>query len=79
MAKRVREVPNIPSRRPTYPWDDWADGSIWELTQGEDFDVTVFSLRNQCYMIAVKRGLKCETHIHGEKLYIQFYEKEEEQ
>jgi|SRR5215467_4767655 len=22
----------------TYPWDDWFDGDIWELKQGDDFD-----------------------------------------
>jgi hypothetical protein len=21
-----------------YPWDEWLDGDIWQLTQGEDFD-----------------------------------------
>lgn len=21
-----------------YPWDDWFDGDIWQLTHGEDFD-----------------------------------------
>src|SRR5262245_12280937 len=22
----------------SYPWDDWFDGDIWELKQGEDFE-----------------------------------------
>jgi hypothetical protein len=26
--------------RNRYPWDDWFDGDIWKLTQGEDFDTS---------------------------------------
>ena len=30
-------TPPDSSRR--YPWDEWLDGDIWELTFGEDFDM----------------------------------------
>jgi hypothetical protein len=26
--------------RNRYPWNDWFDGDIWKLTQGEDFDTS---------------------------------------
>jgi hypothetical protein len=26
------------SEKATYPWDEWLDGDIWQLTSGEDFD-----------------------------------------
>jgi len=26
------------SEKATYPWDEWFDGDIWQITQGEDFD-----------------------------------------
>ena len=26
------------SEKATYPWEDWFDGDIWQLTQDEDFD-----------------------------------------
>jgi hypothetical protein len=26
------------SEKATYPWDEWLDGDIWELRQGEDFE-----------------------------------------
>jgi len=26
------------SDKATYPWDEWLDGDIWQLTSGEDFD-----------------------------------------
>lgn len=26
------------SDKATYPWDEWLDGDIWELTHGEDFE-----------------------------------------
>lgn len=25
------------TEKATYPWDEWLDGNIWKLTQGEDF------------------------------------------
>lgn len=27
-----------PNEKAVYPWDEWLDGDIWELRQGEDFD-----------------------------------------
>jgi len=27
-----------PNEKAVYPWDEWLDGDIWQLTQGEDFD-----------------------------------------
>lgn len=26
------------SDKATYPWDEWLDGDVWQLTSGEDFD-----------------------------------------
>src|SRR5882672_3598278 len=26
------------SEKATYPWDEWFDGDIWQITCGEDFD-----------------------------------------
>jgi hypothetical protein len=40
MAKRstLTELPPAPRRRGKVDWDEVTDGTIWELTQGEDFD-----------------------------------------
>ena len=28
-----------------YPWDEWLDGRVWELVQGEDFDAKPNTLK----------------------------------
>ena len=35
MARRLEAFPASASAR--YPWDQWLDGSPWELVRGEDF------------------------------------------
>lgn len=43
MATKLKEfdfsAPNTltTDKKPVYHWDQWLDGDIWELTQGEDF------------------------------------------
>lgn len=44
-----------------YDWDHWLDGSIWELTQGLDFQRTVEEFRNVVYVTAARRGIKVRT------------------
>ncbi len=39
---------NAPGRRrEAYPWDDWTNGKIWKITQGEDFEVRMSSMQSQ--------------------------------
>src|ERR1043166_1760081 len=35
MAKHLESFPSASARR--YPWDQWLDGSVWQLFPGEDF------------------------------------------
>ncbi len=44
-------------RRGKYPWDQWFDGRIWKVIQGEDFDVAVNSMRAAIYQNAKNNGL----------------------
>lgn len=46
-----------------YPWDEWFDGSVWRLRQGEDFDVNCESMRSAIYMAAYRKKYKVKTHI----------------
>lgn len=72
MAKKVKELP--PSAMGTgglYPWDEWLDGSAWELRQGEDFSVSVSSMKSQATIRAKKRGLGLHTRERGKLLYVQ--------
>lgn len=33
--------------QPKYPYQDWCDGQVWELTKGQDFRISVASMRTQ--------------------------------
>jgi hypothetical protein len=40
MAKLLRELPPPRRGRPAkYPYDEWLDGEVWLLIEGEDFEV----------------------------------------
>lgn len=45
MAKKLKafEFKSRGGRAVHYPWDEWADGSIWQVKKGEDFFCTVDS------------------------------------
>jgi hypothetical protein len=59
-----------------YPWDEWLDGSVWELTSGEDFAVSLFSFRTAAYGAAAARGLRVRTSVQRNALVIQAYRKD---
>lgn len=79
MAKVIKEL--APHALRKYPWADWLDGRVWELTAGKDFDVTVESFRSTAIGKARDLGGKLRTRVvtHGTRrmLQIQFYEEEE--
>lgn len=60
-----------------YPWDQWLNGSMWLLVQGDDFrgktrqDTERF--RNYIYNYADWWGIKVKTKLHenGRDLYIK--------
>lgn len=53
-----------PAGRPTeYPWEEWTDGEIRELIQGEHFHCKLKSLRALIHLTASKRGLRASTSI----------------
>jgi hypothetical protein len=37
MATRLESFCFIGPRKRRYPFDEWMDGSIWQITRGEDF------------------------------------------
>jgi hypothetical protein len=77
MARRVDEFP-AQAQSSRYPWNEWLDGSIWELVPGEDFKGQLNTFRSVASMHSRKRGGSAKTRIvrgkNGEKdkLYIQF-------
>jgi hypothetical protein len=81
VARKVKQFPELPGRS-AYPWDDWLDGSIWELTRGVDFKGTPNTFRSNARVQAVRRGGKIRARIlkgadGGEKVYIQYHADEE--
>ncbi len=77
MARKVDDFPVIEAQS-TYPWDEWLDGSIWELKPGVDFKGRSTTFRASAVTQASRRNGKVRTRRvtapDGEEtLYLQFY------
>lgn len=70
MAKVIGRL--APHGRSKYPWDDWFDGQVWELTPGEDFTVTIESFRSTAIGKASSLGGILRTRVAGGKLQLQY-------
>ena len=73
MAKPTTK--DVFARRTSYPWNEWLDGQIWELTAGKDFEVAIETMRGTVISTINRRGKASRTKIDGEKLYIQAVER----
>ena len=79
--RRGTEDRPLPADAPVqsnYPWDEWFDGSVWELTPGEDFKGKPVMFRASAVAQAERREGKVRTRkVLGEdgqeRLYLQFY------
>lgn len=73
MAERVDKIPGRPGepRNGRYPWDEWFDGSIWELVQGKDFDSKIATMRQGIDRAATRRGFPVRIATRGDRLYVQ--------
>lgn len=49
-----------------YPWDDWTDGRVWELTRGVDFTSNAASFRAHLYKVSKDRGIDVRSRIIDE-------------
>lgn len=54
MARRLDSFPAATGSR--YPWDEWLDGSVWELGRGDDFQAKPSTFRTNAQTQAKKRG-----------------------
>lgn len=62
MAEVLNDFVFAARKRPRqYPWDEWFDGQVWMVTQGEDFDMTLKNFRSFAYDHAKQRGVKIRT------------------
>lgn len=84
MARKLDTFPDDrPSARQKYPWEEWTDGSVWEIRQGIDYDVATENMRVNLHMKADAQSQKVKTKKvrdeEGEGLIFQFLDSEEEQ
>jgi hypothetical protein len=59
MARRLDTFPAASSAR--YPWDEWLDGSVWELVRGDDFHAKPTTFRSNAQTQAKRRGGRART------------------
>ncbi len=64
----------------SYPWNDWADGNIWQLTKGEDFTAKPQTVAQQARKWAKTNGFKVHVSAEkdGDKVVLQFVRKDAE-
>jgi hypothetical protein len=77
VAKKIDAFPDALPQN-VYPWDEWFDGSVWELTPGDDFKGKPATFRASAVAQAARRDGKVRTRkVPGpdgiERLYLQFY------
>jgi hypothetical protein len=78
MAQRVERFPDLPSTS-RYPWNEWLDGSVWELVAGQDFKGKTSGFRSVAITHAKKRNGMVRTRVlrardagEPDRLYLQF-------
>jgi hypothetical protein len=64
MARQLESFP-APSTR-QYPWEEWLDGGVWELSRGEDFSAKPATLISNARSQAKRRGGNLRTRLVGE-------------
>lgn len=47
-----------------YPWDEWTDGSVWELVEGVDFHCSAETMRGQIKVRQRKENRLATTSVH---------------
>jgi hypothetical protein len=76
MAELLKEMPKRRGRGQVHPWDEWADGRVWKVKQGEDFQSAVESFRTQLYGKARALGKKLDIFVEADSVTFQFLEQD---
>jgi hypothetical protein len=72
VAEKISDFTIQKTRTSRYPWEEWTDGSIWRIKQGEDFDTKVVSMVGTLYSKAKSRGLKVVLAYKDDAVEFQF-------
>lgn len=70
MARKVKDMP-ARNAKDRYNYADWFDGNIWELTKGEDFDITVEGMRSSLHNAARRKGVMVTTRVRDDSIFVQ--------
>jgi hypothetical protein len=74
VAERLDEYDFGASTRDSkYPWDEWADGSIWKVKTGKDFTCKPTGFRKALQAQAAKREMQVQVRNEKDGLVFQFY------
>lgn len=67
-------------RKKKYDWSAIADGQIWMLQKGVDYDPSIktSSLRSQIYRYAHQHGLVANTEFRNNALFVRFTRRSED-
>lgn len=61
MAQMIDQWPEITrTRKSRYPWDEWANGAIWQVQEGTDFDSSLKTFVQGLYAYAKRHESKVE-------------------
>ena len=79
MAKKLKSF-EFTGRRGNrkYPWEEWTNGEVWEVTAFKDFDCSTGSFAQAAYQQARRMGKKVRVFMKNEaehpKVVFQFYD-----
>ena len=71
MAQIVDRMPEAYETRRKYDWNVWLNGGIWQLQQGEDFDVSLRSIAAQTYQAADRRGVAVAVAVNSKEGWVR--------
>jgi hypothetical protein len=73
MAEKLKEF-KFQTRGPRkYDWDQWMDGEIWRVSQGQDFDPPPRNFLSSLHNMAKRKGMKVRANVEGNSVVFQFY------
>lgn len=61
MAEKLQDYDFKARGTNKYPWEEWTDGDIWKIKQGEDFPVKIGSMRSILKIHATRHGFTLKT------------------
>jgi len=56
--------------------EEWMDGQVWQLDEGEDFSCSIESIRGRFSSACYGRDLKAKTRVQGTSVIVQARAKE---